>query len=85
MMGEQYLKYRMGEMSESAFRKAAEENAQSKISLQKQRTDIYRNRLGKTVFITVDRRFFKPGRRLKKNILADNGIVGMLFYRPINL
>ncbi len=37
---EQYLKYRMGEMSESAFRKAAEENAQSKISLQKQRTDI---------------------------------------------
>ena len=37
---EQYLKYRMGEMSESAFRKAAEENTQSKISLQKQRTDI---------------------------------------------
>lgn len=37
---EQYLKYRMGELSESAFRKACEDNAQTKKSLQKQRTDM---------------------------------------------
>lgn len=37
---EQYLKYRMGELSESAFRKAGEDNAERKDFLQKQKMDI---------------------------------------------